>query len=48
VDWDLVRRETAGSPYAAAFFTLVEGLGLVERSGAAAEPEHRPRIRLAD
>jgi Nucleotidyl transferase of unknown function (DUF2204) len=48
VDWDLVRRETAGSPYAAAFFTLIEGLGLVARSGAAAEPEHRPRIRLAD
>src|ERR671910_2074665 len=47
VDWDLVRRETAGSPYASAFFTLVEGLGLVERSATAAEPEHRPRIRVA-
>jgi|ERR687892_2887582 hypothetical protein len=47
VDWDLVRRETAGSPYASAFFTLVEGLGLVERSATGAEPEHRPRIRVA-
>jgi predicted nucleotidyltransferase len=30
VDWDDVRARTAGSPYAAAFFTLVEGLGVVE------------------
>jgi hypothetical protein len=35
VDWDEVRARTAESPYAAAFFTLVEGLGVVEspRSG---------------
>jgi predicted nucleotidyltransferase len=35
VDWDDVRARTAGSPYAAAFFTLVERLGVVEspRSG---------------
>jgi predicted nucleotidyltransferase len=35
VDWDDVRGRTGGSPYAAAFFTLVEGLGVVEspRSG---------------
>jgi hypothetical protein len=35
VDWDNVRERTAGSPYAAAFFTLVEVLGIVEpaRSG---------------
>jgi predicted nucleotidyltransferase len=35
VDWAEVRARTAGSPYAAAFFTLVEGLGVVEspRSG---------------
>jgi Uncharacterised nucleotidyltransferase len=31
VDWDEVRRRTSDSPYAAAFFTLVEGLGVVER-----------------
>lgn len=30
VDWDDVRGRTADSPYAAAFFTLVEGLGVVE------------------
>ena len=35
VDWDEVRERTESSPYAAAFFTLVEGLGIVEspRSG---------------
>jgi predicted nucleotidyltransferase len=35
VDWDAVRGRTAHSPYAAAFFTLAEGLGVVarERSG---------------
>jgi predicted nucleotidyltransferase len=34
VDWDDVRARTGESPYAAAFFTLVEGLGIVEpRSG---------------
>jgi predicted nucleotidyltransferase len=31
VDWDAVRGRTADSPYAAAFFTLAEGLGVVER-----------------
>jgi hypothetical protein len=29
VDWDELRRRTAGSPYAAAFMTLVERLGVV-------------------
>jgi hypothetical protein len=34
VDWDDVRARTAGSPYAAAFFTLVDELGIVSpRSG---------------
>lgn len=28
IDWDLLRSRTAGSPYAKAFFTLVEELGL--------------------
>jgi Nucleotidyl transferase of unknown function (DUF2204) len=47
IDWDRVRRATADSPYARAFFTLIEGLGL---SAAAPSParEARPRIRLAD
>jgi predicted nucleotidyltransferase len=31
VDWGDVRSRTAESPYAAAFFSLVEGLGIVER-----------------
>jgi Uncharacterised nucleotidyltransferase len=29
IDWDDVRARTMHSPYAAAFFTLVEGLGIV-------------------
>ena len=35
VDWDEVRARTADSPYAAAFFTLVEELGIIgsRRSG---------------
>jgi predicted nucleotidyltransferase len=32
VDWNEVRRRTAGSPYAAAFFTLLEELGIVARA----------------
>jgi len=34
VDWDDVRRRTAESPYAKAFFTLVEELGVVGPSPA--------------
>ena len=30
VDWPALRRRTAGSPYAAAFFTLVDELGIAE------------------
>jgi predicted nucleotidyltransferase len=30
VDWEDVRRRTEDSPYAQAFFTLVEELGIVE------------------
>ena len=33
VDWEEVRRRTDGSPYARAFFTLVEELGVVEPTG---------------
>jgi hypothetical protein len=32
VDWDEVRERTSDSPYAKGFFTLVEELGVVERS----------------
>ena len=31
IDWDFVRERTGGSPFAKAFFTLVEELGIVER-----------------
>jgi predicted nucleotidyltransferase len=45
IDWDQVRRATKSSPYARAFFTLVEELGVVE---PATRGEARPRIRLAE
>ena len=35
IDWDFVRDRTAGSPFARAFFTLVEELGVVEPPAAA-------------
>jgi hypothetical protein len=30
IDWDDVRRRTEASPFAKAFFTLVESLGIVD------------------
>jgi predicted nucleotidyltransferase len=36
VDWAQVRERTQDSPYARAFFTLAEGLGLMEHQSAAA------------
>ena len=33
VDWDDVRRRTEASPFARAFFTLVEGLGIAPPAG---------------
>ena len=47
VDWAQVRAATAGSPFARAFFVLVEGLGIVApgheapQAGARAEPRVR-------
>jgi hypothetical protein len=35
IDWDFVRSQTTGSPFARAFFTLVEELGVVEPPAAA-------------
>lgn len=35
IDWPAVRERTAGSPFARAFFTLVEELGIVEPEPAA-------------
>jgi hypothetical protein len=37
IDWDQVRRRTAQSPFARAFFVLIEGLGIVEPPGDAAD-----------
>jgi nucleotidyltransferase DUF2204 len=34
IDWPVVRAATAESPYAQAFFTLLEGLGVVSTNGA--------------
>jgi hypothetical protein len=33
VDWDSVRRRTAHDPFARAFFTITEGLGVVPPAG---------------
>ena len=38
IDWDEVRARSEASPFARAFFTLVEGLGIVERSEEEARP----------
>ena len=35
IDWDVVRERTSESPFARAFFTLVEGLGIVEAPAGA-------------
>jgi hypothetical protein len=48
IDWDRVRRATARSPYARAFFTLAEGLELIEPPQQRPGAEGRPRIRLAN
>jgi len=39
IDWTFVEERTAASPFARAFFTLVEGLGIVERSSTLAAAE---------
>ena len=36
IDWEFVRLRTGDSPFARAFFTLVEGLGIVEASSLTA------------
>ena len=40
IDWDFVRSRTAGSPFARAFFTLVEELGIVELEELEVLAEH--------
>jgi hypothetical protein len=36
IDWEFVRSRTLHSPFASAFLTLVEGLGIVESEGSVA------------
>ena len=48
IDWARVRAATEDSPYARAFFTLGEGLELIEPRTASRPAERRPRIRLAE
>jgi predicted nucleotidyltransferase len=45
IDWEAVRDRTAESPYATAFFTLVEELGVVSRGNRGSAPS--PRVRAA-
>jgi hypothetical protein len=44
IDWERVRVSTASSPFARAFFVMVEGLGIVP-AGEPPEP-HAPRVRV--
>jgi len=47
IDWNALRRRTAGSPYAKAFFVLVEELGITPQ-GAGAEVSGRSRVRVLE
>jgi hypothetical protein len=48
VDWAHVRAATAGSPFARAFFVMVEGLGIVAPEGDApgSGASREPRVRV--
>ena len=50
IDWDAVRERTAVSPYAKAFFTLVEELGIAPRPGEqTTEPvASQAQVRVVD
>jgi predicted nucleotidyltransferase len=45
IDWPQVRARTSSSPYARAFFALLEEIGIL--GGVAEAAEQRPRIRVA-
>jgi len=47
IDWAQVRAATVESPFARAFFVLLEGLGIIEE-GPGAEPSssREPRVRV--
>jgi predicted nucleotidyltransferase len=44
VDWPAVRARTAESPFARAFFVLLDGLGIVPEPGAGGRPQ--PTVRV--
>jgi hypothetical protein len=44
IDWSQLRARTAGSPYAKAFFTLVEELGIAAAPGGQAPASSRVRV----
>jgi predicted nucleotidyltransferase len=44
IDWEAVRRRTESSPFARAFFVLLEGLEILPASEPAARPETRVRV----
>jgi hypothetical protein len=46
VDWERVRTATATSPFARAFFTMAEGLGVVPAAQPEAGPTGRPRVSV--
>ena len=47
IDWDHVRAATADSPFARAFFVLIEGLGIVgHRADAPPHASREPRVRV--
>jgi hypothetical protein len=46
VDWEDVRRRTADSPFARAFFVMLEGLGVIESEAKPATGGHETRIRV--
>ena len=46
IDWERVRRATAESPFARAFFVLLEGLGIIPEQGGAPRPAAETRVRV--
>jgi hypothetical protein len=46
IDWDSLRDRTAGNPYAAAFFTLVEELGIVAGDAGARPSRQRGEVEV--
>lgn len=46
IDWPDVRSRTNASPYARAFFTMLEALDVLPDAGRAAPPAERPRVEV--